>query len=189
MTNDTMCSSMATGAGEAECHANKSRKQVRFEEDKLEERFELEISDQERIAKWMSRADFLSIRRDICNAIKENFFSQQYQQDDEERCFRGLEAIVSSCRQVEIQSFIQDLLEIQHDYKTLGLMGSAGLRNYSENNSRDATERARIIAKQDAHEARRVYTEWPTSTDSTVSTGSSDQWAALFHPRRVSVNQ
>jgi hypothetical protein len=160
-----MCSSTVVLAS-----AVTPRKQVRFEEDKLEERFELEISDQERMAKWMSRADFLAIRKEICSAIQESLVSRHYQEDDEERCFRGLEAIVSSCRQVEIQSFIQDLLEMQQDYKALGLMGPAGLKNYSENNSRGATERARIIAKQDATEARRVYAEWlSTSASSTIS--------------------
>jgi hypothetical protein len=154
-----MCNSTCGAAS-----AVNPRKQVRFEEDKLEERFELEISDQERMAKWMSRADFLAIRKDICSAIQDSFFGRHYQNDDEERCFRGLEAIVSSCRRVEIQSFIQDLLEMQQDYRTLGLVGPAGLQNYSENHSRDATERARIIAKQDATEARRVYAEWLTTS-------------------------
>jgi hypothetical protein len=167
-----------------------TRKQVRFEEDKLEERFELEISDQERMAKWMSRADFLAIRQDICSAIQDTFCSRQYQEDDDERCFRGLEAIVSSCRKVEIQSFIQDLLEIQEDYKALGLMGPAGLKSYSENNSRDATERARIIAKQDASEARRVYAEWLTTHSSSICALGDD----VIAPRTitsdgVSVNQ
>lgn len=185
-----MCNSIATGGAGS---PDKSRKQVRFEEDKLEERFELEISDQERMAKWMSRADFLAIRRDICTAIQDSFFSREYQEDDEERCFRGLEAIVSSCRKVEIQSFIQDLLEMQQDYKVLGLMGPAGLKNYSENNSRDATERARIIANHDAQEARRVYTERLSSTASAASS-STDQGPSLFHARTipldgVSVNQ
>ena len=154
----------------------RSKKQVRFfEDDKLEERFELEISDQERKAKWMTRSDFRAIHLDICHAIQECFVRRTSSQlfDDEsyynsnddsnnsnnEKCFRGLEALVSSGRKVEIQAFIQDLLEMQEELRDLGHLGPKGLHDFSENHSKPAIERARRVADKDASEARRVYAE------------------------------
>ncbi|CAB9526244.1 expressed unknown protein [Seminavis robusta] len=164
-----MCSSMTEGGSNSNTSTasndhgtrhSSSQKQVRFQEEKLEELFELElVSDQDKKAKWMTRGEFKAIHADICQAVEDTCFSRHYKEDDDDKCFRGLEAIISSCRRVQIQSFIQDLLEIQEDYKQLGLLGPAGLQNYSENNSRDAKEKARLIAEVDATEARRVYAE------------------------------
>ena len=86
------------------------KKQVRFEEDKLEELYELDIFDNEQKAKWMSRADFRAIQFDICRTVRETFVGQSYNSlDEDETCFRGLEPIAQSYRKVEIQAFIQQV--------------------------------------------------------------------------------
>ena len=139
-----------------------SKKQVRFEDDKLEERFELELFEEdEPSVRWMTRADFRAIRCDICRAVQDcNFGSRSYVDDEGDDCFRGLEGIVSS-RKVQVQAFVQDLLEIQEDYRAYGLSfsDSSDLQMFSENHSKSARERARILADRDAMEARRVYAE------------------------------
>ena len=136
---------------------------VRFQEDHLEERFELEIvSDQEKVARWMTRADFSAIHADVRRVVQEIIVTRSsYGSDDGrgEKCFRGLEPIVSGNRKTEIQSFIQDLLEMQEECKCLGISGGKGLQCYSENNSKRALQRARNLADQDASEARIVYAE------------------------------
>lgn len=135
-----------------------AKKQVRFEDEKLEERFELELMDEEPNATWMSRADFRAIQCDIFHAVQ-NCLGRRSYLDEENHCFRGLEAIVNG-RKIQVQSFIQDFLEMQEDYKAYGLSYDAiGLHRFSENNSRSARERARSMADQDAWEARRVYAE------------------------------
>ena len=178
----TMClitSPLLEGPAPAPTHRRCSRhkKQVRFQEEKLEELYEIEISDQERRAKWMTRADFLAIHADVRRAAKEydviSTSTSYYDDlttsssDDEEEgdfndqdYFRGLETIFSSHRRIEVHSFIQDLLKMQEDYRYLGgLLGSKGLQYFSENNSRIALQRAQQMADRDAFEARRVYAE------------------------------
>lgn len=135
---------------------------VRFQEDHLEERFELEIiSDQEKTARWMTRADFSAIHADVRRVVQEIIVARSSYDSDErdEKCFRGLEPIVSGNRKTEIQSFIQDLLEMQEECKYLGISGGKGLQCFSENNSKRALQRARQLADQDASEARSVYAE------------------------------
>ena len=143
---------------------------VRFQEDHLEERYEVEtLSEQDKMAKWMSRADFCAIHADVQRVVQEismarSTISNSGGDDDdkrheEEKCFRGLEHIVSSHRKVEIQSFIQDLLEMQEESKYLGVSGEDGFQYFSERNSKRALERALQLANQDATEARGVYAE------------------------------
>ena len=137
------------------------KKNVRFQEETLEERFELQISDQEKTATWMTRADFRAIHADVRQAVQESVVLNRMRDGDDqsEKCFRGLEPIISSYRRVEIQAFIQDMLEMQEECKILGIPGWMGLQCFSENNSKPALKRALQLADQDASEARRVYAE------------------------------
>lgn len=156
------------------CCMDMSKKSVRFDGENLEQRFVLEISSEERKAKWMSRADFRAINREISHAVQESFVRRSAHafdygdadsdsinnETDQEKCFRGLEAIISSGRRVQIQSFIQDLLEMQEELRELGLPGKE-LQDFSENHMsvKAARERARRMADKDACEARQVYAE------------------------------
>lgn len=156
---------MATSCDSNVKHNN--NKKVRFVDDRVE--IELDISDEERRAKWMSLSDFRKIQNDIFSALESTAnnttFTASFGDDDdddteEETTYRGLEAMMNSYRRESIQHFIQDFLEIQEEMRMTGqqaIMGNRSLAGFAEKYSKSARERARLIADQDAFEARRVY--------------------------------
>jgi hypothetical protein len=147
---------------DVECDTVPSKK-VRFVDDRIE--IELDFSEEDRREKWLTMADFRAIRNDIFNALESTTYgnrSLEYEvPEQEETTYRGLEAMMSSCRKESVQHFIQDFLEIQEEMRMAGQssLHNRSLAGFAEKNTKTARERARLIADQDASEARRVYGE------------------------------